>query len=238
MRPNQALHPTAPGALHGPRVSADRSADQNARCEGRTSPMGLEIEWDASKRRLNHLTHRVRFEEAVPAFRDLTAKIFDDPDHSDTEGRMILIGHSGNRLLVGSFTERLGCIRLISARWATSRERLDYEQAIQRSRRAGSSRDAARVPVRLQQGAAEPVRRTVGARHRDGGARPGCSGSVLQFRVREHASPVRHCGSTGAHEATVHETGRLTPAWSRHAAEFGVGAPLTRHVVWTVEGAR
>jgi hypothetical protein len=94
--------------------------------------MGLEFEWDASKGRLNYLKHRVGFEEAVPVFRDATAKLFDDPDHSDTEDRMILIGHSGNRLLVVSFTERQGRIRLISARRATPREREDYEQAVQR----------------------------------------------------------------------------------------------------------
>ena len=93
--------------------------------------MGLEFEWDASKAKLNYLKHRVRFEEAVPVYRDPTAKLFDDPD-SDTEDRMILIGHSGNRLLVVSFTERHGRIRLISARRATPREREDYEQASQR----------------------------------------------------------------------------------------------------------
>jgi uncharacterized DUF497 family protein len=92
--------------------------------------MGLEFEWDASNAKLNYLRHRVRLEEAVPVYRDPAAKLFDDPDHSDTEDRMILIGHSGNRLLVVSFTERHGRIRLISARRATPREREDYEQAI------------------------------------------------------------------------------------------------------------
>jgi uncharacterized protein len=94
--------------------------------------MGLEFEWDASKAKLNYLKHRVRFEEAVPVYRDPAAKLFDDPDHSDTEDRMILIGHSGNRLLVVSFTERHGRIRLISARRAAPREREDYEQATHR----------------------------------------------------------------------------------------------------------
>ena len=93
--------------------------------------MGLEFEWDASKARLNHIKHGVRFDEAVPVFRDPLATLFDDPDHSDTEQRMILVGHSANRLLVVSFTERRGRIRLISARRATPREREDYEQAIQ-----------------------------------------------------------------------------------------------------------
>lgn len=94
--------------------------------------MGLEFEWNASKGRLDYLKHRVRFEEAVTVFRDPTARLFDDPDHSDAEDRMILIGHSGHRLLVVSFTERQGRIRLISARRANPREREDYEQAVQR----------------------------------------------------------------------------------------------------------
>jgi uncharacterized DUF497 family protein len=94
--------------------------------------MGLEFEWDASKARLSEMKHRVRFEEAILVFRDPLAKLFDDPDHSEAEDRMILIGHSGDRLLVVSFTERQGRIRLISARRATPRERDDYEQATQR----------------------------------------------------------------------------------------------------------
>jgi uncharacterized DUF497 family protein len=73
----------------------------------------------------------VRFDDAVPAFRDPLAKLFDDPDDSDTEQRTLLVGHSANRLLVVSFTERRGRIRLISARRATPREREDYEQATQ-----------------------------------------------------------------------------------------------------------
>lgn len=94
--------------------------------------MGLEFEWDAAKATRNHLKHGVRFEEALPVFRDATARVFDDPDHSDVEERSILIGHSGDRLLVVSFTERRGRIRLISARRATPRERDDYEQAVRR----------------------------------------------------------------------------------------------------------
>jgi hypothetical protein len=94
--------------------------------------MGLEFEWDASKARRNYIKHGVRFDQALPVFRDSMAKLFDDPDHSDTEERMILVGHSGKRLLVVSFTERQGRIRLISARRATPQERDDYEQATQR----------------------------------------------------------------------------------------------------------
>jgi len=90
--------------------------------------MGLEFEWDASKARLNYVKHGVRFDDAIAVFRDPVAKLFDDPDHSNTEERMILVGHAGGRLLVVAFTERHGRIRVISARRATARERQDYEQ--------------------------------------------------------------------------------------------------------------
>jgi uncharacterized protein len=92
--------------------------------------MGLEFEWDASRAKLNYIKHGVRFDDAIAVFRDPLAKLFDDPDHSDGEERTILVGHSANRLLVVSSTERRSRIRLISARRATPREREDYEQAI------------------------------------------------------------------------------------------------------------
>jgi uncharacterized DUF497 family protein len=92
--------------------------------------MGLEFEWDASKAKLNYIKNGVRFDDAIAAFRDPLAKLFDDPGHSETEQRTILVGHSADRLLVVSFTERRGRIRLISVRRATPREREDYEQAI------------------------------------------------------------------------------------------------------------
>ncbi len=67
------------------------------------------------------------FDDAIAVFRDPVAKLFDDPDHSNTEERMILVGHAGGRLLVGAFTQRQGRIRVVSARRATARERQDYE---------------------------------------------------------------------------------------------------------------
>ena len=63
-------------------------------------------------------------------FGDPLARIHDDPHHSARESREIIVGYStGGRLLLVSFTERTGVIRLISARRATRHERKDYEQA-------------------------------------------------------------------------------------------------------------
>ena len=44
----------------------------------------------------------VRFEEAASVFADPLARLYDDPDHSNTEARFILVGHSlaGRMLLV------------------------------------------------------------------------------------------------------------------------------------------
>jgi uncharacterized DUF497 family protein len=59
------------------------------------------------------------------------AVIFDDEAHSIDEQREIIIGHSRqNRLLLVAFTERLGNVRIISARLATRQEREDYEQNV------------------------------------------------------------------------------------------------------------
>jgi uncharacterized protein len=91
--------------------------------------VGLEFEWDASKAKVNWLKHGVRFEEAIGVFRDPLARLFDDPDHSASERRSLLVGRSSERLLIVSFTERQGRIRVISARRVTPREREDYEQA-------------------------------------------------------------------------------------------------------------
>ena len=70
-----------------------------------------------------------------PVFQDPLAKIHPDPDHSESERREILIGHSMQaRLLLVAFTDRQGKIRLISARKVTRRERREYEE----SQQAGS----------------------------------------------------------------------------------------------------
>lgn len=91
--------------------------------------MALEFEWDGDKARSNEKKHRISFEEAASVFADPLAAIFDDEAHSQDEQREIIIGHSSaNRLLIVSFTERAGRIRIISARRATKRERRDYEE--------------------------------------------------------------------------------------------------------------
>jgi uncharacterized DUF497 family protein len=91
--------------------------------------MQPEFEWDDDKAALNEKKHGVTFEEAATVFGDPLATIFDDEQHSVEELREIIIGHSvKNRLLLVSFTERAGVIRIISSRRATKQERKDYEE--------------------------------------------------------------------------------------------------------------
>jgi uncharacterized DUF497 family protein len=90
----------------------------------------LEFEWDANKAATNIADHGVSFDEAVTAFEDPLSLTIEDPDHSEHEERLILLGRSrNNRLLVVVHTERENRIRLISARSATPRERRDYQQS-------------------------------------------------------------------------------------------------------------
>ena len=91
--------------------------------------MALLFEWDPRKARLNIKTHGISFDEASTAFRDLLSRTIDDPLHSEGEERLVLIGHSiRGRLLVVIHTERGDRIRIISARLATGKERLRYEE--------------------------------------------------------------------------------------------------------------
>lgn len=91
--------------------------------------MSLRFEWDRIKAVQNVKKHDdVSFEEATTVFRDRLAFIFDDEAHSRSEYRELIIGHSNRkRLLIVSFTERDGSIRIISARKADAGERSDYE---------------------------------------------------------------------------------------------------------------
>ncbi len=91
--------------------------------------MALVFEWDTKKARSNLAKHGISFDEASTAFGDPLSITIGDPLHSEREDRHVLIGCSfANTLLVVVHTERGGRIRIISARPATRRERLRYEE--------------------------------------------------------------------------------------------------------------
>ena len=93
--------------------------------------MDMDFDWDKEKANLNKIKHGITFYEAMTAFADVYAQIYDDEEHSDyDEERFILIGHSEkNRLLMVCHCYRNGnsITRIISARKATSHERQKYE---------------------------------------------------------------------------------------------------------------
>ena len=68
------------------------------------------FEWDPAKAAANAKTHGVSFEEAVTVFQDPLAKVHPDPDHSESERREILIGHS-MRLAYCSWRSPTGRVR-------------------------------------------------------------------------------------------------------------------------------
>jgi uncharacterized DUF497 family protein len=91
--------------------------------------MGLMFEWDPKKAQRNIKAHGISFDEASTAFRDPLSRTIYDPLHSEEEERFVLIGQSlRGRLLVVVHTERDDRIRIISARLATNKERLRYEE--------------------------------------------------------------------------------------------------------------
>jgi uncharacterized protein len=90
--------------------------------------MGLRFEWDQRKAALNLKKHGVSFQEATSVFADTLSITVPDPDHSASAIRFLDLGLSHrSRLLVVSYTERGGIIRIISARHASRSEQKEYE---------------------------------------------------------------------------------------------------------------
>ena len=89
----------------------------------------IEFAWDRRKARSNVVKHGVSFEEAKTVFLDEDARLIDDPDHSEEEARLLLVGYSFEaRCLVVShcYRQSESVVRLISARRATKREEQMY----------------------------------------------------------------------------------------------------------------
>lgn len=89
----------------------------------------LRFDWDPKKAALNERKHGVSFEDAQTVFSDERARLIDDPDHSESEERFVLLGLSSSlRLLVvvHCFRAEGNTIRIISARKATQREAVFY----------------------------------------------------------------------------------------------------------------
>ena len=85
-----------------------------------------DFEWDEQKAAANRSKHGVSFEEAASVFLDLDYLLVADALEPD---RFVALGFSAfARFLVVVHCERVERIRIISARRATSRERVTYER--------------------------------------------------------------------------------------------------------------
>lgn len=86
----------------------------------------VSFQWDPRKARINLGKHKVAFADAVGVFDDPQSITIDDPH--PREERYVTIGLDLlGRILVVCWTPRGNEIRLISARPAARRERVDYE---------------------------------------------------------------------------------------------------------------
>lgn len=100
---------------------------------GYTGP--VVFSWDPAKAAANLKNHHVDFREAATVFDDLLSTTFPDADHSTSERRFLIIGASAHgRVLVVAYTEETETVRIISARPATRRERIFYEEDSRPSR--------------------------------------------------------------------------------------------------------
>jgi hypothetical protein len=93
--------------------------------------MPLRFEWDTEKAEQNLKKHGVSFEEATSVFGDPLSRVFEDPDHSEYEIRLLLFGRSAaGRLLSVCFTETADAMQIITARPLTRRESREYETSL------------------------------------------------------------------------------------------------------------
>jgi uncharacterized DUF497 family protein len=91
----------------------------------------IKFAWSSIKAATNRRKHHVSFGEAQTVFYDDEALLLDDPDHSESEDRFILLGLSASLrvlLVVHSYEDRDDTIRIISARKATPTERSRYDK--------------------------------------------------------------------------------------------------------------
>ena len=86
------------------------------------------FEWDPAKALANVRKHGVEFSDAVTALGDELSITIADPDAQVVE-RYVSIGTDAyGRLLVTVYAIRSDVVRIISARKATRRERMTYEE--------------------------------------------------------------------------------------------------------------
>ena len=91
------------------------------------------FDWDENKNRINLEKHGITFEEASTVFFDDRAILFDDPEHSIDEDRLLLLGMGETAkvcIVCHCYKESDTVIRIISARQATRKEEQRYVRGI------------------------------------------------------------------------------------------------------------
>ena len=86
-----------------------------------------QFEWDPAKSQSNFSKHDVRFADAVGVFEDDLAITIEDTSTDEERFKTLGTDFLG-RILVVVYTWRGDTIRLISARPATARQRVEYER--------------------------------------------------------------------------------------------------------------
>ena len=72
----------------------------------------IQFEWDENKNQINQRKHGISFREAKTVFYDEEALVIDDPEHSETEDRFIILGLSSKaNLLVAIFPNGIYAVR-------------------------------------------------------------------------------------------------------------------------------
>lgn len=97
-------------------------------------PERVDFEWDAAKAAANEAKHGVTFQQAKTLLEsDVDYLEIFDAAHSDEEDRFISIGPIEAGVVLVVWTERDDeVIRIISARWATKRERQKFIDHMER----------------------------------------------------------------------------------------------------------
>ena len=93
----------------------------------------VQFDWDERKNKLNRKKHGIWFEEAVHIFEDPQVRFFLDQEHLNEEDRFVAIGQGSESSLlvvVHCYRDTDNIVRIISARRASRKERLFYEEGI------------------------------------------------------------------------------------------------------------
>ncbi len=92
------------------------------------------FEWDDGNRDKNWKRHKVHWTEAEEAFFNEPIVLLPDPQHSQIETRLALLGRTlAERRLVIVFTVRKTRIRVISAGDMSKKERRIYDEALEKN---------------------------------------------------------------------------------------------------------